>query len=199
MFNSDTAKERVFTGSATRNVLTKWFDVLSERNNFQTGQRINGRAWRAELRRAEPPYGVMMCEGYAALRTQIAEHMTLQPIDQMALAIFASVAVHIKKHNDAYSFAAQLGEKSGDRPCLSRLRFERLQQATDPETLCIQLMRAVKLRGTEGVNVISLADGIFLWMREWQARENHQLEALDPFSRCPIRWASEYLSLSSAR
>lgn len=194
MLNSNTAQERIFTQPAAQKVLTEWFTILSDRYSKQDEKRINGRAWRAELRRMEPPYGVMMCEGYAELRRQLQQQMSLQPIDQMALAVFASVAVHVEKNVSSPSFAAQLGQKKNDRLYLSRLRFERLQQAADPESFCQQLIRAVRLRGKDGVNILSLADGIFLWMREWQAREEHQPESIDPFSRNRIRWANEYLS-----
>ncbi len=194
MLNSNTAQERIFTQPAAQKVLTEWFTILSDRYSKQDEKRINGRAWRAELRRMEPPYGVMMCEGYAELRRQLQQQMSLQPVDQMALAVFASVAVHVEKNVSFPSFAAQLGQKKNDRLYLSRLRFERLQQAADPESFCQQLIRAVRLRGKDGVNILSLADGIFLWMREWQAREEHQPESIDPFSRNRIRWANEYLS-----
>lgn len=194
MLNSNTAKERFFTAIEAKKSLQQWFAILSNAEAWHKGKRINGRAWRAEMRRLAPPYDVMMCEGYAALRREIAEHLSLRPSDQMALALFASVAVHIKSHNDRLSFAAQLGEKINDKPCMSALRFERLQQATDPEVFCQQLIRAVRLRGAEGVNIVSLADSIFLWMQEWQQREAHQPEKESPFERNRIRWANEYLS-----
>lgn len=148
----------------------------------------------------EPPYGAMMCEGYGALRHSLLEHMPLQPLDEMALALFASVAAHIKKHNEKTSFAAQLGEKlNGSTSCVSTLRFERLQKASDPETFCQLLIHAVTIRGHEGVNVLSLADSIFLWMEEWQRREEHKSEPRDPFERNRIRWANEYLSASYSK
>lgn len=194
MLNSNTAKERFITAPEAKKALVQWFEILSDPDVRQNGKRINGRAWRAELRRMAPPYDVMMCDGYDALRRGLAEHMTLRPSEQMALALFASVAVHIKSHKANLSFAAQLGEKINDKPCMSALRFERLQQATDPEVFCQQLIRAVRLRGAEGVNIVSLADSIFLWMKEWQEREEHQPKAVSPFERNRIRWANEYLS-----
>lgn len=193
MLNSDTAKLRRITSPEVQKSLLGWFDVLAERNS----QGVNGRAWRAELRRAEPPYGVMMCEGYSALRGRLKGKLQLESVDEMALALFASIAVHVYKHEGKSSFAAQLGEKlKGDRVCVSALRFERIQKASDPETLCQLLIRAVKIRGEAGINLLSLADNLFLWMHEWQQRELQQPEPRSPFDRIRIRWANEYLSTS---
>lgn len=196
MVNRDTSKELVITSSDAQKALLEWFDILSERNAKQGSKLINGRAWRAELRRMEPPFDVMMCEGYNVLLRQLSAHMPLQTIDKMALAIFACVVVHIKKHQPGASFAAQLGEKDNDKAFLSSLRFERLQQAREPDVFSQQLIRAVKIRGQEGVNVISLADSIFLWMREWQDRQDNIPDTSHPFARNRIRWANEYLSSS---
>ncbi|HGY1228051.1 TPA: type I-E CRISPR-associated protein Cse2/CasB [Citrobacter farmeri] len=197
MLNSNTAEPLRITNPAAQKALNDWFATLSERYAGPEAGRINGRARRAELKRMEPPYGVMMCEGYSALRQQITRSMTLQPVDEMALALFVSVAVHIKGNKPKLSFAAQLGERlKGNRPCLNSLRFERLQKASSPERFCQQLISAVKIRGTEGVNVLSLADSIFLWMEEWLRRENDEPETSHPFTRNRIRWANEYLSTS---
>ncbi|MDU7346297.1 MAG: type I-E CRISPR-associated protein Cse2/CasB [Klebsiella grimontii] len=200
MLNSNTAALcRIFNPEAQK-ALLDWFATLSERYERKDDKRVNGRAWRAELKRMEPPYGVMMCEGYNALRQALLKPMQLQPLDEMALALFVSVAVHIKSHKEKMSFAAQLGEKlNGSTPCVSGLRFERLQKASDPETFCQLLIQAVKMRGTDGINVLSLADGIFLWMEEWQRRENHQPEPRNPFERNRTRWANEYLTTSRGK
>lgn len=194
MINTDTARERVIIADEARKALSGWFNALQDRNAFFAGTAVNGRAWRAELRRAPAPYGVMMCEGYHALLRQLQSVMSVQSCDRLALAIFSAVVAHAHNNNPRRSFAAQLGEQLEGRVCLSALRFDRLQQTTDPGEFCQQLRRAVQLRGDAGVNIVSLADGIFLWMREWQQREEHQPENPDPFSRLRIRWASEYLS-----
>lgn len=196
MVNRDTSKELVITSSDAQKALLEWFDILSERYASKEGKQINGRAWRAELRRMDPPFGVMMCEGYNVLVRQLSAHMSLQTIDKMALAVFACVVVHIKKHQPGSSFAAQLGEKKNDKAFMSSLRFERLQQAREPDVFSQQLIRAVKIREQEGVNIISLADSIFLWMREWQHRQENLPEKSHPFERHRIRWANEYLSSS---
>lgn len=200
MLNSDTAAPRRIKDTRAQQALLNWFDLLAQRYGHEEEQRINGRAWRAELRRVEPPYGALTCEGYDALRRQLGAHMPLSPLHQMALALFAGVAAHIKTHNGKLSFGAQLGEKlNGNDPCVSVLRFERLQKAADPESFSQLLIRAVKIRGHEGVNVLSLADSILLWMEEWQRRSEHQPETTSPFERNRIRWASEYLTTSRAR
>lgn len=192
MLNSNTAALCRILHPDAQKALLGWFATLSERYEHKDGKRVNGRAWRAELKRMAPPYD--------ALRQALLKHMRLQPLDEMALALFVSVAVHIKSHKANISFAAQLGEKlKGSTSCVSGLRFERLQKASDPETFCQLLIQAVKIRGTEGVNVLSLADGIFLWMEEWQRRENHQPEFRNPFERNRIRWANEYLSTSRGK
>ncbi|GLR08694.1 type I-E CRISPR-associated protein Cse2/CasB [Mixta theicola] len=200
MLNNDTAAMRKITHPEAQKALLDWFAILSERYAISDKKQVNGRAWRAELKRMELPYGVMMCEGYNNLRQRLNEHMPLRPVDEMALALFVSVAAHIKSDERALSFAAQLGEQiTGAKSVLSSLRFERLQKANDPENFCQLLIRAVKIRAEYGVNVLSLADSIFLWMEEWLRREEHLPENSNPFARNRIRWASEYLSTARAK
>ena len=175
--------------------LSDWCEMLSERNVTNNNTKINGRAWRAELRRAEPPYGAMLCEAYNDLCRRLAAVIELKPIDKMALSLFACVAAHIKTNNIRHSFAAPRGEKLNDAtPCVSKLRFERLLNARTPDDFCRLLIQAVRIRSKEGCNVLSLADSLFIWMREWEAREEHRPEPADPFARHRVRWTNEYLS-----
>lgn len=193
MLDSNTRNELIFNKKNMNDVLTNWFNDLQQRDHYKS---FNGRLWRAELRRAKGPYGALTCEGFHALSQRLSKVMALQPGDLLALAVFASVVVHARRANAQGSFAAQLGSELKGRPCLSRLRFERLQQVRQPEELCGQLIKAVKLRADEGVNVVSLADGVFLWVREWLAREEHRTAEVNPFRRNNVRWASEYLMAS---
>lgn len=194
MFDIETTKERIITSAEAKQALRNWFDGLQERYRHDGDRRINGRAWRAELRRVSVPYGALTTDGYMALLGPMKKNMALQDIDRFSLAMFAAVAAHVRSYNGTGSFAAQLGqgERKGE-PCLSRPRFERLQAARTPEEFCRHLIRAVKLRGDSGVNIVSLADGIFLWMQEWQARQQSQPVEMNPFNRNNVRWASEYL------
>ncbi|MEH2920675.1 type I-E CRISPR-associated protein Cse2/CasB [Samsonia erythrinae] len=175
--------------------INDWFDDLQNRHNAVG----NGRARRAELRRARPPFGVLTCKGYHDLAGKLAARLEREH-HIVALAIFVSVAAHAAKNTareSHKSFAAQLGEKQGgDRAFLSPLRFERLQRAQTPDELYRQLVRAVKIRGDAGVNLPSLADGIFLWVAEWQARQENHAPVIHPLRRNAVRWACEYAQAS---
>ncbi|AWH87652.1 type I-E CRISPR-associated protein Cse2/CasB [Limnobaculum parvum] len=193
MSRNDTSEALIFRDKAACQVLNDWFDSLQERGRYDGSPRINGRAWRAQLRRVEFPHGIMVTDGYHHLAHRLNEFMQPKDVHSLSLALFAAVVVHASKNNQDGSFAQQLGAKINDRECVSRLRFDRLLAARTPDELCSRLIRVVKLRGELGINVVSLADGIFLWMQEWLARqENRELE-LNPFRRNNVRWASEYL------
>ena len=110
MMNSHTAALRRITQPAAQTELLEWFRSLSERYAENNAQRNNGRAWRAELKRMQIPYGVMMCEGYNALRQRMNAHMSLGPLEQMALALFVCAAVPSK--NPAFIIAFPSGEPS---------------------------------------------------------------------------------------
>ncbi|AFI88538.1 type I-E CRISPR-associated protein Cse2/CasB [Pectobacterium parmentieri] len=139
---------------------------------------------------------MLTCQGYHDLAGKLAAQLT-QEHHIVALAMFVSVAAHAEKNMLKTSFAAQLGEKQGgDRPFLSPLRFERLQRAQTPEELHRQLFRTVQIRGEAGVNLPSLADGIFLWAEEWQARQENCAPNLHPLRRNAVRWACEYAQAS---
>jgi CRISPR system Cascade subunit CasB len=190
MLDSNTSQELVIYSQTAKDIVNGWFNDLQQRDHSKP---FNGRVWRAELRRAKSIYQVITTPGYRALLNKLEKVLNVKQSDILALAIFASVAAHARRINNQRSFAAQLGADLKGKPCLSSLRFNRLLQARQPEELCAQLIRAVKLRGDEGVNITSLADGILLWMQEWQARQEHQALEINPFKRNDVRWSSEYL------
>lgn len=193
MFDMDTTKPVIFTDPAAAKALRRWFDFLQERNNQHQGVAVNGRAWRAELRRCAQPFGALTTAAFHSLNQALSGHVKFQPSDRLALAIVAHVVSHAHADNSQTSFPRQLGEPIKGNACLSRLRFDRLLAVRTPAELCSQLTRAVKLRGDSGINVVSLADGVFLWMREWQQREQNLPAQSNPFKRFNVRWASEYL------
>jgi CRISPR system Cascade subunit CasB len=169
--------------------LETWFTQLQNRHN----DTHNGRAERAALRRAAAPYGALTCQGFMRLSNVLAGVIGDKQHRLLGVAIFA--AAHADVNNDKKSFAAQLGEKvsaGSDRRYLSELRFERLLRAQTPEELCRLLIRAVTIRGSAGVNLPSLADGILLWMEEWHARQHNLPAPQNPLKRNAVRWACEY-------
>ncbi|UJR52907.1 type I-E CRISPR-associated protein Cse2/CasB [Dickeya zeae] len=171
--------------------LETWFTQLQNRHN----NTHNGRAERAALRRAAAPYGALTCQGFMRLSNMLAGVIGDKQHRLLGVAIFAAVAAHADVNNDKKSFAAQLGEKASagsDRRYLSELRFERLLRAQTPEELCRLLIRAVTIRGSAGVNLPSLADGILLWMEEWHARQHNLPASPNPLKRNAVRWACEY-------
>lgn len=193
MLDSNTSQELVIYNQAAKDIVNGWFNDLQQRDHSKS---FNGRVWRAELRRAKNIYQVITTQGYRALLNKLEKVLHFKQSDILALAIFASVVAYARRINNQRSFAAQLGADLKGKPCLSSLRFNRLLQARQPEEFCAQLIRAVKLCGDDGVNITSLVDGIFLWMREWQARKEHQVLELNPFKRNDVRWSSEYLMAS---
>ncbi|QIZ45738.1 type I-E CRISPR-associated protein Cse2/CasB [Dickeya zeae] len=171
--------------------IESWFGALQNRHN----DTHNGRAERAALRRAAAPYGALTCQGLMRLSNMLAGVIGDKQHRLLGVALFAVVAAHADKSDDKKSFAAQLGEKvsaGSDRRCLSELRFERLLRAQTPEDLCRLLIRAVTIRGSAGVNLPSLADGILLWMEEWHARQHNLPAPPNPLKRNAVRWACEY-------
>jgi CRISPR system Cascade subunit CasB len=53
-----------------------------------------------------------------------------------ALALVAALAAQVKTIDDRQTFAAQLGQKTGDTPVMSRLRFARLSAVKTPMSCC---------------------------------------------------------------
>ncbi|NKI76094.1 type I-E CRISPR-associated protein Cse2/CasB [Dickeya sp. CFBP 2040] len=189
--SKDSTATRLVINPPAAEKIDIWFKQLQNRHN----ENHNGRADRAALRRAAGPYGALTCQGFMRLSHELAGVIGDKQHRLLGVAIFAAVAAHADGNNDRKSFAAQLGEKvsaGSDRRYLSELRFERLLRAQTPEELCRLLIRAVNIRGSAGVNLPSLADGILLWMDEWQARQQNLPADPNPLKRNAVRWTCEY-------
>ncbi|WP_085246891.1 type I-E CRISPR-associated protein Cse2/CasB [Gilliamella mensalis] len=192
-------KKTIILNESHKKCINEWFSMLQQRSYPFYGGTYNGRKLRAELRRATLPFGVMLHEGYFCLANVLfndTHRLTPTPVHQQALAIFVAVAAFASANNEKAPFAAQLSEKAkgGQRNIMSPLRFEQLQTSETPEEFCRRLIRAVKLRGEQGVNLFSLADGIFLWVREWHNRLQNLSPTINPFERLSVRWAMDYYS-----
>ena len=194
-----TQKKLIILNDNHKKIIDEWFSMLQQRRGKFNGITYNGRKLRAELRRNSLSELIFLQDGYTILANKLINNdskLAQTEVHYYALKIFANVAAFAEKNNDKSPFAAQLSEKvkGGERNYLSELRFERLLASETPEEFCQGLIRAVKLRGEKGVNLTSLADGIFLWMQEWDAREHNWPADTNPFKRLSVRWAMDYFS-----
>ncbi|OCG23090.1 type I-E CRISPR-associated protein Cse2/CasB [Gilliamella sp. App4-10] len=192
-------KKTIILNESHKKCINEWFSMLQQRSYPFNGGTHNGRKLQAELRRATLPFGVMLHEGYFCLANALfndTHGLTPTPAHQQALAIFVAVAAFTRANNEKVPFAAQLSEraKGGERNILSPLRFQQLQASETPEEFCRRLIRAVKLRGEQGINLFSLADGIFLWVQEQHNRPRNLSPEINPFERLSVRWAMDYYS-----
>ena len=113
------------------------------------------------------------------------------------VALVAALAAQVKTIDDRQTFAAQLGQKTGDTPVMSRLRFARLSAVKTPDELLRQLRRAISLLHGS-VNLLSLAEDIFRWCREQDDLLNHRRRQQRPIEFIRIRWALDYYQAGDA-
>lgn len=162
--------------------LRKWHEDLQEK-----------RGERASLRRSVTVNDACLSEG---LRSLLMQTHTLWKIAGQewrftALALTAAVAANVKTIDVRQTFAAQLGQMTGNTPVMSERRFTRLLAVKTPDELLRQLRRAVKLLNG-AVNLMSLAEDIFRWCQENDDLLNHHRRQQRPTEFLRIRWALDY-------
>lgn len=118
-----------------KTTLRRWHEELQEKRDL-----------RASLRRSKTVNEACMSEGFRSLLMQTH---TLWKIERQewrftALAITAALAAHVKSIDERQTFAAQLGQKTGNNLVMSELRFSRLSAVKTPDELLRQLFRAVR-------------------------------------------------------
>ncbi|HAT6805090.1 TPA: type I-E CRISPR-associated protein Cse2/CasB [Citrobacter freundii] len=165
-----------------RVTLRQWHGGLQEK-----------RGLRASLRHSKMVTDACLSEGFRSLLMQTH---TLWKIDAQewrftALAITAALAAHIKSIDERQTFAAQLGQMTGNNQVMSELRFSRLSAVKTPDELLRQLLRAVRLLNG-AVNLPSLAEDVFHWCRENDELLNHIRRQQRPTEFIRVRWAMEY-------
>ncbi|HCC0888743.1 TPA: type I-E CRISPR-associated protein Cse2/CasB [Salmonella enterica] len=162
--------------------LCQWHEELQEK-----------RGARASLRRSVTVNDVCLSEGFRTLLMQT--HTLWKSAGQewrfIALALTAAVAANVKTIDERQTFAAQLGQMTGNNAVMSERRFIRLLAAKTPDELLRQLRRAVKLLNG-AVNLISLAEDIFRWCQENDDLLNHHRRQQRPTEFIRIRWGLEY-------
>ncbi|OCG04681.1 type I-E CRISPR-associated protein Cse2/CasB [Gilliamella sp. wkB112] len=192
-------KKQIILNESHKKCINEWFALLQQRSYTFNGKSYNGLKLRAELRRASSLDEVRSQEGYWILADIFfAEGSGLaeNTVHHQALTLFVAVVIYAKANNSNAPFASQLSEKvrGGERNFLSKLRFEQLVNSETDEEFCRRLIRAVKLRGANGVNLFSLADSVFLWVQERHDRLHDLPANSDPFKRNSVRWAKDYYS-----
>lgn len=171
-----------------RVTLRQWHAVLQEK-----------RGLRASLRHSKTVTDACLSEGFRSLLMQTH---TLWKIDGQewrftALAVTAALAAHVKSIDERQTFAAQLGQMTGNNPVMSELRFSRLSAVKSPDELLRQLLRAVRLLNG-AVNLSSLAEDVFHWCRENDEWLNHIRRQQRPTEFIRVRWALEYYQAGEA-
>ncbi len=142
---------------------------------------------RAILRRAETAEDVLLTPAFASF----LQHMSASWKETCPLcdsAMVAGLLARIKVNDPKVPFAQALAKpkKGGSKAAMSELRFQQLQKSRDPDEFFRRLTRAIALLGCT-VNVVSLADGILHWSREYR-----YLIDKEPTKRLAVRWATDY-------
>lgn len=126
---------------------------------------------RAILRRARDPLNAYLSPYAHQLSFDLKKHndkVMLQAIPEIA-----SVLAHITDADSSKSLPKQLAQRreGSEQPVFSELRFRRLIQCEDTESLCMHLRRAIaQLRGK--ADIYTTANTIYWWGRgESQRRE----------------------------
>lgn len=171
-----------------KEALRKWHAMLQEK-----------RGLRASLRRSVTVNDACVSDGFHSLlmQTQTLWKIEHQEWRFTALAMVAALASHVRFIDERQSFAAQLGQSTGNNRVMSELRFKRLSAAKTPDDLLRQLRRAVRLLNGS-LNLISLAEDIFVWCREHDELMNHIRRQQRPTEFIRIRWALDYYQAGDA-
>ncbi|WP_341501785.1 type I-E CRISPR-associated protein Cse2/CasB [Gallaecimonas sp. GXIMD4217] len=148
--------------------------------------------YRAELKRAEGPEGALLTQGFRALWLKLPERARNRASwSPLAWATIAASLSHVRQlpaESPEQSFATSLGriDPKTDKPRVSELRFQQLQNARSPEDFFRRLRRLVKLLGGS-CNPQSLAADTLSWFAE-----HHQLSPRRADKRIALRWAMDY-------
>ncbi len=162
------------------NSLTSWWQSLED-----------NRGERAQLRRCQRADDVLLTGAMVQFLRSMPGYWGVQPGQKGILltdaAMVATLLARVKA-NATHSFAKSLAlpKEGGTKAAMSALRFEQLQKSRTDEEFFLRISRAIDLVGGK-VNVVSLADNILHWLREYRTAP-----AVKPFDRLAVRWASDY-------
>lgn len=168
-------------------VIRQWWRALdTEKRGSPTIDLFKalGKKELAELRRAENLTAIMLNRAYQYLAQFLGKY------DGEGLALAAGILAHVKTDaGDRLSLARRMGtpKVNSNDPCVSPLRFERLQTTHDAEEFLVTAVRLIKmLDGT--LDVQKLADDSLVWAKE-TLNEDRPYKLADQLR---VQWATDY-------
>ncbi|PPK76584.1 CRISPR system Cascade subunit CasB [Methylobacter tundripaludum] len=187
--------EDYFLNAAEKQAVHSWYVWLDD-----------NRGDRARLRRAESPEDILLTDAFFHFLAKMPEQWQ-QSKPMLTSASIAGALSHVKtdkqtpsklynsKATDApkksASFAEQLASSSEgkSKAPMSELRFQQLQKSPTTDDFYRRIIRAIGLLGGN-VNIISLANDIIHWHREFEYQVDHR----QPANRLAVRWATDYFT-----
>ena len=175
-------RERNFTHRAAMEFLREWHSAL----NTTGAEKADGNHWadrgdRAGLRRCRSIDEVLLSSVYFEVRHQL-QRRDINIWSDRRLASVVGLLARVKVNDESDSFARQLARrrKESNDAKLSGLRFRRLLQIDDRDTLYEKMIGVIRLLDGS-INVPSFARDIFYW---------------NPDTSCDVRkkWAEQYYS-----
>jgi CRISPR system Cascade subunit CasB len=137
---------------AQQNLLKWWQEMRNDKGEC------------ARLRRCETPTEAALCKSVLRLR-MLLPFLSNQP---ETLAILAGILSHVEIDDAGASFAKQLAQPKevGGKPLVSEHRFQKMMKSRDWDEFYQSLRRILQVMRKKA-NVLSLADGIIRWGREY--------------------------------
>lgn len=160
------------------------------------------RGVRAILRRCDTADAAVLTEGFRRLwqmaqpkEGDLSKHSRNRDIHAWACA--ALVAAELQGETvgvtPGHAFGSQ--RKETEKPWVSELRFQQLQQSQTADELVRRMRRAVALVGRQNISVVNLIDDVLLWCREHAERGSVVRQR--PENRIAFRWARDYYTTLS--
>jgi len=192
------SEDYYFLNAAEIKALQSWHTWLDD-----------NRSDRARLRRAESPEDILLTDAFFHFLNKMnqvsPDWSTAKPM--LISASIAGALSQVKSNKQIpsklynskategmkklASFAEQLASplEGKSKAPMSELRFQQLQKSPTIEDFYRRIIRAIGLLGGN-VNIISLANDIIHWHKEFEHQINHH----QPTNRLAVRWATDYFT-----
>lgn len=144
--------------------------------------------YKAELKRCGTPDAAMLTEGFRSLWLALPE--SVRERQDHTIIAWATIACVLANINDetTKSFASSLGEidSATDKPVVSELRFQQLQNAKSVDEFLTRLLRIIKqIKGV--AEPVGLSTDILAWFDEHHSRQPRKAD-----KRIAVKWAMDY-------